>query len=115
MGLFGKKAAGEPEVVFERERAAPITNVQNLQANLVSVAAKIGWADRSQPSPVMQASLQPGVDTYGHERVGIYVGKTCVGFFGGPSGRGVTATRAAVVFEQPSLIIGFVCPEAPTM
>ena len=111
MRPFGKKSVKAPPTMFVRERALPITNVQNLQANLVSVAAKIGWADRSRPSPVLQATLRLGVDTHGYDGVGIYVGKTCVGFFDSCAGRDPMPTRAAVVFEQPYLITGFVCPD----
>lgn len=114
MGLFGKKSTvvDEAPVAFDRERALSITNVQNLQADVVAVASRIGWDDRTAPSPVVQATLRPGVDTYGKERVGIYVGKTCVGYFGGPNSRGMTATRAAVVFElHGALVTGWACPD----
>lgn len=113
MGLCGKKpvAVLDP-VAFDRERALPITNVHNLQADVVAVASRIGWDDRTAPSPVVQADLRPGIDTYGKPRVGIWVGKTCVGYLGGPASRDVSATRAALVFElHGALVTGWCCPD----
>lgn len=113
MGLFGKKVSAAPDtdVPFEQKRALPLTNVKNLQASLAAIAAKINWSDQDKPSPVLQASLQPGVDTYGKPAIGVWISKTCIGYLGGPASRGMTATRAAVVLERHGHIIGFVCPE----
>lgn len=114
MGFFGKKSSIVLDPVpFDRHEAVNLTNVQNLQANLVAVAAGLDWPDRSVPSPVMQAELRPGTDTYGKSAVGVWIGKACVGYLGGPASRGTTADRAAVVFEQHGVgLIGFVCPVA---
>jgi hypothetical protein len=114
MGIFGRKSSVVLEpVAFDRGQAVNLTNVQNLQADLVAVAARLDWPDRSVPSPVIQADLRPGVSTYGKEAVGVWVGKTCIGYLGGPASRATTATRAAVVLERHgSALIGFACPVA---
>jgi hypothetical protein len=114
MGMFGKKTsvALDP-VAFDRGSAVSITNVQNLQDNLVAAAARLDWPDRSVPSPVMQATLRAGVDTYGKQGVGVWIGKTCVGYLSGPASVAAASTRAAVVMEQHGRgLIGFACPVA---
>lgn len=86
MGLFKSKAKEPATVVeYDPQRAMSVTDVSKLQGSLRQVADRIGWADRTQPSPVVQAVLRHGVSTYGKQTAGVWVGKTCVGYLGTPN------------------------------
>lgn len=86
MGLFGSKVKEPTTVVeYDADRAMSVTDVSKLQGSLRSVADGIGWRDRTQPSPIVQAVLRHGTSTYGKETAGVWVGKTCIGYLGTPN------------------------------
>lgn len=80
MGLFGKKSAPVEPVTYDDTLAFQVGSVQNLRPNLEQIATRIGWTDRSQPSAAFSVTLNKDVDTYGHEAIGLYVDRLCVGF-----------------------------------
>ena len=79
MGLFTKKRTAEP-VPYDDALAYQLGSVHNLRANLWRLSDEIGWEDRSQPSPTLDAKLAWGTDTYGHRTVSVTVGKYLIGY-----------------------------------
>jgi len=79
MKLFSKKATAEP-VPYDDATAYQLGSVHNLSDTLHLVADKMDWADRSQPSPPVDAKLKWGTDTYGNRAMAVSIGKHVVGY-----------------------------------
>ncbi len=86
MGLFSRKPpVTVKDVAFDATQALPVTDVSKLQGSLQKVADGIGWSDRAEPSPVIQAQLRHGTSFYGKTTAGVWVGKTVIGYLGTPA------------------------------
>lgn len=82
MGLFGRKAAVTQvsRVEYDEATALPLGSVHNLRANIWTIEQRIGWDDRSQPSPTIEADLTWSVDTYGHKAVEVKAQGLVIGY-----------------------------------
>ena len=119
MGLFSRTPKPPPvTVTFESNRAMNVGNVRNLSANLDLLARQLDWPNRSERSPVVQTTLTPATDTYGHDSIAVLYGKMPVGFLLAssmdemlPAVQAYPNMPAAYLMEDHhGVLIAFCCP-----